>query len=211
MNSVRTGRPAQGARRPIEWGAIWLSFQLRRQDGGRRAGTAERRPVSKRLMIHRLQRLGSDLRYAARGLRRSPGFAALAAATVAIGIGASTAVFSVVDLLLFRPLPYPAPEELVSVGFSGPIDNNEFQIGGSYLDWKERQTAFREMTSMYPAAECEEVGGQRPERIHCQQVEANFLRTLGIAPMLGRDLRAEDDVPGAPRVALLGYGYWKAR
>src|ERR1051326_8553875 len=96
-----------------------------------------------------------DIRYAARAMRRSPGFATVAILTLAVGIGASTAVFSVVDLLLFRPLPYAHPDRLVSIGFSGPIDTNEFNVGSSYLDWRERQTAFESMTSMYAGGQCD--------------------------------------------------------
>jgi putative ABC transport system permease protein len=134
-----------------------------------------------------MEALSSDFRYGARALRRSPGFTMIAVLTSAIGIGASTAVFSVVDLLLFRSLPYPRADRLVSLGFTGPIDSNEFNLGGSYLDWREQQTAFLSLTSMYPGGECD-VALSPPVRIQCQQVEANFLSTFGIAPMLGRDL-----------------------
>lgn len=150
-----------------------------------------------------------ELRLALRGLRRAPGFAALAVLTLAVGIGASTAVFSVVDLLLFRSLPYPHADQLVSFGFSGPIDSNEFNLGKSYLEWR-RQTAFESMTSMYPGTQCD-LTGDSPMRIPCQEVEANFLTTLGISPALGRDFAAEDDRPGAPLVALLGYRLWRSR
>ena len=152
----------------------------------------------------------SELRYAARSLRRSPGFSAAAILTLTIGIGASTAVFSVVDLLLFRSLPYARADRLVSFGFSGALDTLEFNVGNSYLDWREHQTSFASLTSMYPAGQCD-LAGQPPLRVHCQQVEANFLATLGVVPMLGRDLRAEDDQPGAPRVVLLNYALWRSR
>jgi len=130
--------------------------------------------------------------------------------TLAVGIGASTAVFSVVDLLLFRSLPYPRADRLVSLGFSGPIDTSEFNVGNSYLDWSARQTAFESLTSMVPGGQCD-LAGPTPVRINCQAVEANFLRTLGIVPLLGRDFRPEDDRPGVPKVALLGYSFWRSR
>ncbi len=85
-----------------------------------------------------LDALVADARYAVRALRNSPGFSAVAILALAVGIGASTAVFSVVDLLLFRSLPYPRADRLVSLGFSGPIDTSEFNIGSSYLDWREQ-------------------------------------------------------------------------
>src|SRR5450432_755023 len=81
-----------------------------------------------------------DCRYALRGLRKSPAFSAIAMATLALGIGASIAVFSVVDPLLFRSLPYPKDDRLVSVGFLGPVDDNEFNVVSSYLDWRRLQT-----------------------------------------------------------------------
>ena len=160
-------------------------------------------------MLAWVETVWADVRFAGRLMRRSPGFAAVAALTLAVGIGASTAVFSVVDLLLFRSLPYPRADRLVSVGFSGPIDANEFNVGPSYLDWRDRQTAFQSLTSMYPSGQCD-FGGQTPVRIDCQFVESNFLSTLGIVPLLGRDLRPQDDVRGVPRVVLLGYGFWRS-
>jgi predicted permease len=161
-------------------------------------------------MAHWLDVFTSETRFAARSLWRSPGFTAIAILTLAIGIGASTAVFSVVDLLLFRSLPYPRAGRLVSVGFSGPIDTNEFNVSNSYLDWQAKQTAFQALTSMYPGGQCD-FGGSPPVRVNCQLVESNFLSTLGVAPLMGRDFRREDDRPGAPRVALLGYAFWRSR
>ena len=161
-------------------------------------------------MVMWLDVLLSDVRYALRTLRRSPGFTAAAVLTLALGIGGSTAVFSVVDRILFRSLPYPQDRQLVSLGFRGPIDTSEFNIGKSYLDWREQQTAFQAITSMYPGSQCD-LAGESPLRIHCQRVEANFLSTFGIIPLLGRDLVQEDDRPGAPRVALLSYALWRSR
>jgi putative ABC transport system permease protein len=161
-------------------------------------------------MVVWVEVVSSDIRYALRTLRRSSGFTAAAVLTLALGIGGSTAVFSVVDRILFRSLPYPQDRQLVSLGFRGPIDTSEFNIGKSYLDWREQQTAFQSITSMYPGSQCD-LAGASPLRIHCQRVEANFLSTLGIIPVLGRDLAQEDDRPGAPRVALLSYSLWQSR
>jgi hypothetical protein len=98
-----------------------------RADAARQFGSRLRALESVRAIHVRpwMDALLLDLRHAARGIRRSPGFGLVAAATLAVGIGASAAVFSVVDLLLFRSLPYPRAERLVSIGFSGPIDTNE--------------------------------------------------------------------------------------
>ncbi len=156
------------------------------------------------------QSIVQDSCFALRSLRRTKFFALLTISTLAIGIGACTAVFSVVDRLLFRSLPYPQASRLVSVGITGPIDSNEFMIGHSYVDWRQRQKPFESLTSMLPAGQCD-LGEQNPVRIHCISVEANFLRTLGISPLIGRDFTREDDLPHGPRVALIAYSLWRAR
>ncbi len=168
----------------------------------------ERFYESNRLVF--VESIARDLRDAFRGLRRAPAFTALALAALAVGIGACTAVFSLVDRLLFRGLPYPRAERLVSVGITGPIDTNEFMIGRTYFDWKLRPSPFASLTSMLPAGQCD-LGDRDPVRIHCIFVEANFLRTLGIRPQLGRDFVKEDDLPNAPRLALISYGLWQSR
>jgi len=163
--------------------------------------------------VHRapwLDALAQDARHGLRVIRRSPAFSLAAVATLAVGIGASTAVFSVVDLLLFRSLPYPHADRLVSVGFSGPIDTSEFNVGNAYLDWRDHQHVFTAMTSMYPGGQCD-LGEAPALRVPCFQVEANFLAALGIVPAAGRDFRPEDDQPGAPKVALLSYALWQSR
>ena len=157
-----------------------------------------------------LESLLQDGKYAMRAFRRSPAFTAIALATLAIGIGASTAVFSVVDPLLFRSLPYPHAERLVSLGVTGPMATNEFMLGAWYLDWRDRQTAFESLTSMRPASECD-LGLDTSQRVHCISVEANFLRTLEVSPVIGRDFTRDEDRPGAPKVALLSYALWQSK
>ena len=98
------------------------------------------------------ENLWQDIRYAARTLRKNPGFTAVVVVTIALGIGASTAVFSVVDPLLFRRLPYPQDDQLVSVGYLGPVDNNEFNVVSSYFDWRQEQTPFQSLTAMRPGS-----------------------------------------------------------
>ncbi len=152
-----------------------------------------------------------DARLTLRGFRKSPTVAAVAVATIAIGVGASTAIFGVVDPLLFRSLPYPNDHQLVSVGYFGPVDNNEFNVVSSYLDWRAHQTAFQSMTSMRPASACDLLAGDTPLQLDCTRVEANFLGTLGLRPAAGRDFTAEDDQPGSPPVALLSFSLWQSR
>jgi len=152
--------------------------------------------------------LCQDCRYALRGFLHAPAFSAVAVATIAVGIGACTAVFSVVDPLLFRRLPYPHDDQLVSVGYFGPVDNNEFNVVSSYLDWRRLQTPFQSITSMRPGADCDLEAGDVPRRLICYSVEPNFLRTFGLAPERGRDFTPEDGRPGAPTVTLLSHALW---
>ncbi len=151
-----------------------------------------------------------DTRFALRSLRRTPFFTLLVIATLAVGIGSSTAIFSIVDRLLFRSLPYPEADRLVSVGITGPIDTSEFMLGGSYLDWRARTNPFQSLTAMRPTTECD-LGNPSPIRIHCASVESNFLPTLGIRPLLGHNFTREQDLPNAPTVALISYSLWQAR
>jgi putative ABC transport system permease protein len=157
-----------------------------------------------------LESLLQDGQYALRIFRRSPAFSVIAFVTLAVGIGASTAVFSVVDPLLFRSLPYPHAERLVSLGVTGPLATDEFMLGGWYLDWRDRQTAFESLTSMRPSSECD-LGLDTSQRVHCISVEANFLRTLEVRPVIGRDFTRDEDRPGAPKVALLSYALWQSK
>jgi putative ABC transport system permease protein len=151
-----------------------------------------------------------DARYALRGFRRNPGFAATVIATLALGIGATTAVFSVVDPILFRPLPYAHADRLVSVGLTAPILPEEFMLGGSYYVWRDNQKPFEAFTSETGVSECD-LTEHNPARISCARVEASFLPTLGIAPMMGRNFLPEEDHPDGPRAALISYGLWQAR
>ena len=114
-----------------------------------------RRPVERRGAFAWVENLWQDIRYAARTLRKNPGFTAVVVLTIALGIGASTAVFSVVDPLLFRRLPYPQDEQLVSVGYLGPVDDNEFNVVSSYFDWRQGQTPFQYLTAMRPGTGCD--------------------------------------------------------
>lgn len=154
--------------------------------------------------------LSQDLRYGLRGLRRNPAFATAAVLTLALGIGASTAVFSVVDHILFRSLPYAHDERLVSVGLTAPIMPQEFMLGSSYFVWKETQTAFDKFTSWSGVNQCD-LSEANPEHLVCAFVESDFIPTLGIGLIRGRNFLAEEDVPNGPKVALISYGLWQTR
>jgi putative ABC transport system permease protein len=152
-----------------------------------------------------------DLRFALRTLWMRPGFALVAIFTLALGIGATTAVFSVVDRVLFRSLPYPHDERLVSFGVKAPFEGIEFMLAPEYAVLRKRAGPFESMTSLTPGgADCD-LTEANPVRLSCALVEANFLTTFGIRPIVGRDFVAADDQPKAPRVALISYGLWRSR
>jgi putative ABC transport system permease protein len=157
-----------------------------------------------------MTRIFQDLRYALRQLRKSPGFTAIAVATLALGIGATTAMFSLVDGALFRSLRYQHPQELVSVGVTAPIIDGEFLFSSTYLAWKREQTAFSAFTSTTGVNDCD-LTDDHPARLTCAAVESTFLPTFGVQPVLGRNFTPEEDRPNGPRLALLSYGLWQSR
>jgi len=158
-----------------------------------------------------LETLWGDVRYGLRMLRKNPAFAIIAILTLAAGIGVTSAVFSFVDRNLFRSLPYPHDDRLVSFGLLAPIERNEFLLGRSYVDWRKAPGPFESMTSMIPGVVDCDVTDQNPVRLSCAQVEQNFLPTLGVQPIVGRNFLPDEDRPDAPDVALISYGLWKSR
>lgn len=185
--------------------------EARRQALVRLGGAEQARQAYRdRATVPALEGLARDLRYALRGLRRNPVFAITAIVTLALGIGATTAVFSVVDRILFRGLPYAHPEQLVSVGLTAPIIPQEFMLGGSYYDWQEHQIPFVSLTSETGVTECD-LTERNPQRLSCANVEKNFLPTLGVSPVLGRNFLPEEDRPHGPSAALISYGLWTSR
>jgi putative ABC transport system permease protein len=151
-----------------------------------------------------------DVRYALRGFSRSPLFTVTMIATLALGIGATTAVFSVVDPILFRSLPYGHADRLVSVGLEGTVHlpRDAFMFSSFYFNWRDDQEPFEAFTSQeYFPYECElRQGNLLP--LACIGVEANFLPTLGVTPLLGRNFLPEEDRPNGPNVALISYQQW---
>jgi putative ABC transport system permease protein len=153
--------------------------------------------------------VAQDVRYALRGFRRNPVFTIAVIATLAVGIGATTAVFSVVDRILFRSLPYAHDNRLVSVGLVAPIIPQEFMLGGSYYEWRDNQKAFEAFTSETGANACD-LAERNPARLSCASVEQNFLPTLGVPLVLGRNFLPEEDRPNGPKVALISYSLWRS-
>src|SRR2546423_1180155 len=155
--------------------------------------------------------LVQDLRFALRMLAKKPGFALVAVLTLAVGIGSTSAVFSVVDRILFRSLPYPQDDRLVSFGVMAPFDSREFMLGPDFVEWRARQTAFESLTAVEPGSIDCDLTEKNPVRLSCGQVDAAFLPTFRMPPLLGRNFTHDEDRPNAPRVALLSYGLWRSR
>ena len=152
-----------------------------------------------------------DLRFAVRQLLKNPGFTLIAVFALALGIGANTAIFSVVNAVLLRPLPYPEADHLIFVRER----SNNFQRGAvgymNWLDWHAGQRTFTELALVRRENFnfSLEAGVGAPERIHGVRASSGFLSVLGLKPRLGRDLTASEDVDGAPNVALISENQWR--
>ncbi len=151
-----------------------------------------------------------DLRFALRMLVKNPGFTAVAAITLALGIGANTAIFSVVSAVLLRPLPYRDPSRLILVNESSKQVPDMSVSYPNLLDWRERNHAFERMAALQPA-QFTLTGLERPERLGGSNVTADFFATLGTSPRLGRDFLPQDDRPGADPAAIVSDRLWRTR
>jgi predicted permease len=158
----------------------------------------------------RAETVVQDLHFALRQLRKNPGFALTAILILALGLGASVAIFAFVDAALIKPLPYPNPTRLVAVTESVPLFPRANLSYPDYVDWKRMNTVFSSM-DVFAAHRFEFNTPSGAESVHGLQVSAGFFGTLGIQPMLGRDFRPGEDAPGAAPVVLLRYGAWQRR
>jgi putative ABC transport system permease protein len=155
-----------------------------------------------------LETVGQDLRFAIRTLRKNPGFTATAVLTLALGIGANTAMFSVIHAVLLRSLPYPQPGQLVRV--AQKVTNAEVSIP-EYEFWKEHSTAFSSVAGCRGGGERGLVSGTAQEWIRVMTVTTDFLRTLGIDPALGREFNSEETQAGGPQAIVLSDSLWRRR
>jgi macrolide transport system ATP-binding/permease protein len=151
-----------------------------------------------------------DLRYALRQLRKNPGFAATVAVILALGIGASVAIFGFVDAALIQPLPYQDPTRLAMLFESIPLGPRFHLTHPDYLDWKRMNKSFSSLEVYAPYGfMMKTVNGTQPA--DGARVSSGFFRTLGVTPVLGRDFFSSEDEKAHPRVALLSYGAWQKR
>jgi predicted permease len=210
-----------------------LHLELAAEDARRRGGSPESAARAARLTaggipqamealrdqrgLPWLDDLARDLRYGLRTLRRSPGFALVASSTLAIGIGANTAVFSVVDGVLLKPLPYPKPDQLVAVWQTAPgapglsTVSGDLRLSASmFFTYAEHNRTFQQIGVWFAGATTV-TGVAEPEQVRTLLVSDGTLQALGVQPMLGRWLSQADQVPGAARTAMIGYGYWQRR
>lgn len=157
-----------------------------------------------------MSRLLEDIRYALRLLKKSPGFALVAVLTLALGIGANTAVFSVVNGVLLRPLPYPEPERLIRVWERTRAFEQNSVAYLNYLDWRKENRTCAEMGA-FRSQDFNMTGSGAPERLNGFQVTASLLRVLRMAPLRGRTISEDEDRPGAPPVVMISEGLWQRR
>src|SRR5262245_16582375 len=159
-----------------------------------------------------MQTLWQDLRFGARMLRKKPGFTLIAMITLSLGIGANTAIFSVVNAVLLQPLPFREPERLVMVWRT----NTERTMGKApvsmpnFIDWKRRNEVFEQMAA-WVTWRVSLAGDAEPEVAPVAAVTAGFFETLGVAPALGRGFLPHEDQPGAEPVAVISHGLWRQR
>src|SRR3954454_14266880 len=151
----------------------------------------------------------TDFRYALRQLRKSPGFTFIAIVTLALGIGANTAIFSVINAVLLAPLPYPQADRIMTL--------NEFSSGTNsaiafpdYLDWRRDNTVFEELAiSRRESRNLSGIEGRQPERVGVAFVTANFFKVIGLSPEVGRTFTEEEDKEGGPALAVISDSLWQ--
>jgi putative ABC transport system permease protein len=152
-----------------------------------------------------------DIRYAIRTLLNAPGFTLGATLTLALAIGANTAIFSAIDALLLHPYPFPEPSRIVVVSAVHARGDNSGAGYRDFLDWREQNTVFDEMAILPWIGAYTLTGQGEPQRINGGEPTAGFFRVLGIQPVLGRFFTIDEDKPGGPRVAVISYQSWQRR
>jgi putative ABC transport system permease protein len=149
-----------------------------------------------------------DLRYAVRQLRKNPGFAAVAIITLGLGIGATTAIYSVLYATLLAPLPYPSPDELVMVWAKHPDGNRNVVSASDYLDWKRQSSAFHDLNA-WTGSKVNLSSAQEPEQVSANFATPGLYKMFGVRFLLGRDLLPEESEPGKDHEVILIYKLWE--
>src|ERR1700736_593785 len=157
-----------------------------------------------------MQFFNSQLRQVLRRLARAPMFTAITLVTLAAGVGGNTVVFSVLEGVLLKPLPYPKPDELIGVWHTAPgIQITDLDMSPSdYFIYREQNRTMQDI-GMYSGDSVSVTGVAEPEQVPAMRVTDGTLPLLGIPPMLGRTFTKEDDTPGTPETVILAYGYWR--
>jgi putative ABC transport system permease protein len=150
-----------------------------------------------------------DVGYFLRSVRRAPGFFAVAVLTLALGIGANTALFSVINAVLLRPLPFQEPDRLVRLFETEAAPGNYPLTGPDYLDWKAKNRTLESTALLGGYGRVNVSGGAEPDWARSLEVEPTFFKVLGVRPLLGRGFRPEDGRGDSERVAVLSYGFWQ--
>ncbi|HEV2290159.1 MAG TPA: ABC transporter permease [Candidatus Acidoferrales bacterium] len=155
--------------------------------------------------------LWQDLRFGFRSLKANPGFSAVIILTLALGIGANTAIFSVVYGVLLRPLPYPQPDRItqLSVSYNGKLDYSGF-TAREFAFWKSHSEPFQYVAATTQAG-FNLSSGEQPLRVRALRVSSDYFRVLGAEPALGRTFSPDEDSPSGPNTAILSYGLWKSQ
>jgi predicted permease len=159
---------------------------------------------------HFLSGLWQDLRYGFRTLRKNPGFTAIAILALGLGIGANTAIFSVVNGVLLRPLSYPDPSHLLMIWETTAEFSKASVAYPNYLDWRRESRSFTDMGA-YRSADFNFTGAGQPEQVSGEYVTSSVFNVLGVSPFLGRGFLPEEDRRGAACAVMLSYGFWKSR
>jgi putative ABC transport system permease protein len=152
-----------------------------------------------------------DIRYAFRVLRNSPGITAVVVLTLALGIGANSAIFSVVNSVLLRPLPYRDSASLVWVTDRLPKQSRNLVFDADYFAWRKHCASFQEITAYRSGSEYTLTGAGDAERVAGVRATYSYLRTLGVSPLIGHDISASEDQPGAPHAVILSDRLWRRR
>jgi putative ABC transport system permease protein len=158
-----------------------------------------------------METLWQDVRYSGRLLLKHPGFSLIAVLTLTLGIGANTAIFSIVNAVLLRPFPYHAPEQLVMLAESVSGQRNGSVSYPNFVDWRAQNSVFEAVSAVRPNENYNFSGAGEPERLQGRLVSAGFLSLLGVKPLLGRDFVAEDDRPGATPAVIISHEFWTRR